>query len=124
MRPLPVTPFAAMPPGVLGLARIRGEPVPVVDPGTLLGCREDPRPTRFVTLRTGSRTVALAVEEVIGVRHLGAASLGELPPLLAGIGAATLAAIGELDGDLLTVLRHSGWVPESLWSALAAGTLS
>jgi purine-binding chemotaxis protein CheW len=120
MRPLPVTPLAAMPPSVRGLAVIRGVPTPVVDPGSLLGCPEDPLPARFVTVKTGARTVALAVEAVIGVRELPAASIAELPRLLGAANGELRMAIGTLDAELLTVLADACWVPDSVWQAIEA----
>jgi purine-binding chemotaxis protein CheW len=118
MRPLPAAPFGGMPPFVRGVAIIRGVPTPVVDPGSLLGCAEDPAPARFVTVRSGARTVALAVEAVIGVRELSPASLVELPPLLREAGAEALTALGTLDAELLAVLGNACWVPEPVWQAL------
>jgi purine-binding chemotaxis protein CheW len=112
MRPLPVEPVAGAPAFVLGLARIRGAATPVVDLGALLGAPGEPAATRFLTLRLGGRAAALAVEEVLGVRELGAAS-GPLPPLLAGAPAEAVAEVGALDGELLFVLEAGSLVPEA-----------
>ena len=67
MRPGPIEPLAGAPEVVRGLAVIRGAPVPVVDLASLLGDGEHSVPTRFVTVRTGERNVALLVDEVMGI---------------------------------------------------------
>jgi len=121
MRPLPVAPFAGAPSFVCGLSLIRGTPTPVVDVGALLGDGEPPRAARFVSVRTGQRHVALAVEGVLGIRELAAESLSELPPLLGDVGRAAVAHIGALDAELLVVLEAARLVPESLWRMLEGG---
>lgn len=123
MRPLPIEPLAGMPPFVRGLSLIRGGPVPVVDVGVLLGASEPPRPTRFVTLRTGDRRVALAVEGVLGVRELTSESLDALPPLLGDASRVAISAVAALDRELLLVLETAHLVPESLWPILDIGAL-
>src|SRR6185295_1225682 len=64
LRPLPIQPVPVAPPFILGLSVIRGEPVPVVDLGRLMGFPEEPRIRRLVSVRVGSRRAALAVEAV------------------------------------------------------------
>src|SRR4051812_10230531 len=77
VRPLPVQPLAGAAAGLLGVAVIRGEAVPVVDAGRLLG---DPEavPSRFVPTATPRGTVAFATGEVVGVRAV--APGGTEPP--------------------------------------------
>jgi purine-binding chemotaxis protein CheW len=82
MRPLPLEPVIGLPTFILGLSVIRGAPVPVVDLAALTGDRRGSGTTRFVTLGLGERRVAVAVEEVLGVRALDVETLQELPPLL------------------------------------------
>ncbi len=121
MRPLPVEAVAGMPQFVLGIAVIRGSPVPVVDGVRLLVAAGEPsKATRFVVIRVGERRVALAVGSVLGIRSLEAASLGGLPPLLGDANADVVAALGTLDSDLLLVLEGSRMLPASAWAALAA----
>jgi purine-binding chemotaxis protein CheW len=119
MRPLPVEPLAGMPAAVRGLAIIRGMPVPVLDPAVLTGGAAS-RPTRFVTIRTGERSVALTADAVLGVAALALAGLQELPPLLREADGEAVAAIGTLDTDLLLVLRAARLVPDSVWRAMDA----
>ncbi len=118
MRPLPIEPLAGMPPFVLGLAVLRGEPTPVVDLGALLGTSGGDPPGRFVTLRLGERRVALGVRTVAGFTVLDAAGLSPLPPLVAG-GSEAIAALGLRDGLLLLVLQTARLLPEQVWTALA-----
>ncbi|MFI7586883.1 chemotaxis protein CheW [Spongisporangium articulatum] len=123
MRPLPVRALPGLPRFVPGLAMVRGQATPVVDAGALLGVRS-PRAGRFVSLDVGSRTVALAVTEVLGVRdldglapHLGADGL---PPLLRTLDNSVVEAVRAVDSDLLLVLTASALVPEETWAAVSS----
>lgn len=118
-RALPVQPIAGAPAFVRGLAVIRGAPLPVVDLAGLLGVPGGGG-ARFVTLRTGERRVALAVDAVLGVRALDAATVAELPPLVRAASREAIEAAGALDGELLLVLRAAHVVPDEVWR-LAAG---
>jgi len=109
MRRCPVEPVDSAPRFTLGLSLIRGESVPVVDAGVLLtglACGAD----RFVVLRVGERSVALAVDGVVGTERIDAGELDQLPPLLAGA-ADLVRAMTVLDGRLVEVLE-SGRVIE------------
>jgi len=117
MRPLPVRSLACAPGFVLGAAVIRGEPVPVVDLASLLSA-PSAAVARFVLLQAGSHKVALAVESVTGVQVLAPHSVSNLPPLLAGLQAGAVAAIGALDKDLLLVLETARLVPDDVWASL------
>lgn len=122
LRPLPVEPLAGAPDFVLGVAILRGMPVPVVDAARLLGAASTTGtgPARFVSLRVGERSIALAVDAVEDVRVLGPAELAELPPLLREARAEVLEALGRLDADLLLVLRSAALVPANVWAQLDA----
>lgn len=120
MRPLAIEPLSATAPAfVKGVSVIRGLPVPVVDTARLLGAAAATGPTpsmgrRFVTVRSGGRTVALAFDEVIGIRTLPSDTVRELPPLLQRAESDAVTAIGALDDQLLIVLRTASIVPEDL----------
>jgi purine-binding chemotaxis protein CheW len=114
MRPLPIVPIAGAPPFLSGMARIRGRPVPVVAAGTLLGGSAS-HPTRFIVVNTEGRRMALAVDAVSGIREIPAQSLGALPSLVRSIAPDVLAAIGELDGELMLLLSASHLIPETVW---------
>jgi purine-binding chemotaxis protein CheW len=119
MRPLPIEPVADAPAHVLGLSIIRGRPVPVVDLGGLLAS-SGPRavaqaPARFVTVRAGTRQVALAVQSVVGVKNLGPNAVHELPPLVGASPSTSVTALGVLDRELLSVLDAARVIPEE-WS--------
>lgn len=121
MRPLPITPLSPAPEWVVGVAVVRGEPVPVVDVGTVLGLTEPRGTTRFVAIRAGERSVALAVEEVLSVSSFPAESARALPPLLTGDGQRHVAALAARDARLMAVLETARLVPEDVWEALDRG---
>jgi len=111
LRPMPLGTIPDAPSGVVGLAIIRGEPVPVVSleqsslafgPGA-----------RFIVLRLGDRRVTLAVDEVVGLHPLDHEQLHPLPPLLSGY-EAMADSIGTHDGELLAVLSAPRLVPEDV----------
>ncbi len=119
MRPLSVVPLAGAPQFVSGISVIRGTPTPVVDLGVLLLPLEPAATTRLVTLRLGQRTVALALEGVLGVRGLPD-TLASLPPLLGDASTVSVSAVARLDEELLLVLEATRLVPDSVWAALDA----
>ena len=124
MRPLPVEPLPGAPSFVRGAAIIRGLPVPVVDLASLL-TPSGQAPARFVTVKAGGdRIVALAVDEILGVRTLPAAAAQEIPPLLQQASSEVVSAVGILDAQLLLVLTTFRLLPESVWDALAASEAS
>jgi purine-binding chemotaxis protein CheW len=86
----------------------------------VLGTNEPPQPARFVSLAVDGRTVALAVEGVVGIRELPTEGLGNLPPLLRDVGPEVVSAIGVLDAAFLVVLQVARILPDSTWNALAA----
>lgn len=118
MRPLPIEPLAGTPASVLGMAIVRGAPIPVVDARRVFG-EPSGEPSRWVSVRTGPRVVALAVDSVIGVRTIERASLGELPPLFADAAAGALAAVGALDSELILVLEAIRLIPDELAGGVA-----
>jgi purine-binding chemotaxis protein CheW len=119
MRPLPIEPLANMPVSLLGVAIVRGAPIPVIDANLLVAStRKDLGLQRFVTIKVGARRAALLVDAVIGVRTLDSMSTHALPPLFGDAASEGLQAIGALDADLLLVLRSTRIVPESAWSAI------
>jgi purine-binding chemotaxis protein CheW len=119
MRMLPIEPLADAPPFVLGLAIIRGEPVPVIDLGALVG--GGGARGRLIALRVGERSVALAVDAVVGVQPIDGATLAAAPPIAQIAHAEVIEAIGVLDAQLLLVLRASRLLSEDDWQRLARG---
>ncbi|HEY8551618.1 MAG TPA: chemotaxis protein CheW [Vicinamibacterales bacterium] len=120
-RPQPARPVAGAPPFVSGVALIRGQAVPVVAAGDLLGVPSSP-PTRFVSLRVDDRLVALAVDRVVGVRSLP--DLARLPPLLTGAAREAVSAVATLDSELLVVLDAARLVPPDVWASPGIGGAS
>jgi purine-binding chemotaxis protein CheW len=113
MRPLPVAPLSGVPAYVSGIARVRGEPVPVVDLGVFLGDTTPSAPARLVTVRAGGRIAALAVDGVLGVAALDRAAATRLP-LVADACAGALESLRARDQDLVLVLRAARLVPEDV----------
>lgn len=120
MRPLPVGDWAYAPAIVRGIATIRGAATPVVQLHVLLGIHVGAALSRFVTVKTGARVVAIAVEDVLGVRALEERQLEDLPPLLSPGPDEIVSAIATVDGELVTVLRLAKLVPEAVWASIEA----
>lgn len=118
MRPLPTEAISGVPSFVLGVAIIRGIPTPVVDLCALIGASSEQKGERFVTVRAGSRQVALLVSTVVGIRDLDALTMNELPPLLQGASQDAIEKIGTLDERLLEVLQEGWKLPEEVWQAV------
>jgi purine-binding chemotaxis protein CheW len=123
MRPLPYERIAGTPDFVLGAAVVRGVPTPIVDVGALLGMSaERDRARRWLALRVGSRIVALAVHDVLGVRRLSRSSMSAAPPpLLSTAARGAVTALSMLDGELLVVLETARLFPVDMWSAIERG---
>jgi purine-binding chemotaxis protein CheW len=119
MRLLPIEPVSGMPPFIRGVCIIRGSPLPVVDAGLIFGDQEI-QAERLVTIRTGDRTIVLAVDQVLGLREIGTEVLEALPPLLREIGGDAISAIGTLDAELLLFLRTARIVPEAIFDGLVS----
>lgn len=117
MRPLPLQAFSGAPSFILGVSVIRGAVMPVIDVALMLGVQGG-APGRFVTIRLDDRAVALAVDEVTGVRILDEATLHDVPALLGALDETALSAIGTLDSWLLLVLGEARLVPEAVWATL------
>lgn len=109
-RPQPVQPLGDAPAYVLGLARVRGQIIPVVDLAAILGDKAGHSPTRFVSLRISDRRIALAVDEVKGLVRVPAQSREALPLLLKE-GSPVVESMADLDHSLLLILRMSRLLP-------------
>jgi purine-binding chemotaxis protein CheW len=84
----------------------------------LFGSAEPPASTRFVTLKTEKKFVALAVEEVVGIRGFAEDALQDLPSLLRTANPDLIASVGMLDSELLFVLQTARIVPDAVWRTL------
>ena len=120
MRPLPVEPIVGVPSFVKGLAIVRGIPTPVIDAASLLG-GDASRPTRFVTVKTGTRRVVVAVDAVVGIVEIPPDAVDMLPPLFQSHGLDAFSAIGVLDANLLLVLQSTRLVPDDVWATIRSG---
>lgn len=121
LRPLPINPVTGTPSFVCGVSVIRGEPIPVVDLKALLENGENsPSYGRFVSLKLDDRRVIIGVDSVVGLRNLGSAQLGALPPLLRDVTADLIESFGICDAQLLLVLRAARIVTDEVWASLVA----
>lgn len=120
LRPLPCQALGALPSFLDGVAQIRGVATPVVNAARLLG-RTPRAPGRYVLLRVAPSPVAVAVDEVVGVRELPAHALEALPSLLAPGGGGAVEALARLDAGLLVVLEAGRLVPADAWAQLERG---
>ena len=109
-RPLPIERLGDAPAFVLGLARVRGEVVPVVDLRLILGDLPEQAAARFVSLRISGRRIALAVDDVLGLVQVPAMSLEALPPLMLP-GTPAVESLAQLDQALLLILRMARLLP-------------
>jgi chemotaxis signal transduction protein len=108
MRPLPIAAVTDASDWFLGLAVIRGRATPVIDAERLLfasGGQAHARraPGRFVALRIETRSVAIAVEAVLGSHALSDELSVPVPPLMAA--SAAFSALAVRDGQLLALLN-------------------
>lgn len=117
LRPLPTDPLADVPRFVVGVAVVRGAPLPVIDVGILLA-GEAEAAGRWLVCRVGARRVALALSSVVGVRSVPADALHDLPPLLGEAASAAAGALAALDSELAVVLDAARCVPEAAWHHL------
>jgi len=121
MRPQPVRPVSGSPPFVPGAATIRGVPVPVVDAASIFtdDSTDFSSPSaRFITLKAGGRHVALAVDEVLGVRRIDSSTFSDLPPLLSTAKEHAVSSIAVLDGQFLMILESGKLLPDARWAAI------
>jgi purine-binding chemotaxis protein CheW len=119
MRPLAVEPLPGLPWFVLGVAIIRGRATPVIDALRLANLASTRAATRFVTLKLGARSAALAVTEVFGVHRLSLDEHTALASLLSRADRDAVQAVTLLDRQLCLVLETARLVPEAAWQAVA-----
>lgn len=117
MRPLDVRPLVDMSGFVLGVSLIRGKPTPVVALSMLLSDSITDPIRRFVTLRVAERTVALGVQEVLGIFDLKENELEVLAPLLQRAKADLIETVGAFDKQLVVVLKTVRLLSEDDWRA-------
>jgi purine-binding chemotaxis protein CheW len=122
MRPLPTQRLEMAPSFVSGMTIYRGSPVPVVVLQRLLDAAHDGTVSRFIALHIGSRTVMLAVSDIVGIRLVDESSLGNLPPLLDGGAHEPLAALAVRDEEVLLALNLARLLPADFLDGVAAGS--
>jgi purine-binding chemotaxis protein CheW len=84
--PLPLVELPRAPLAVDGVADYRGEVIPVIDLRTRFGLPRAPptRRTKWLVVDTGGRSLALVVDQALGVTGTAAGGIRPSPPLGAG----------------------------------------
>ncbi len=118
MRALPCQKLPNVPSYVLGASVIRGRPTPVVNLSILLGQTAPSTCRRYVLLGGVTMPIALAVDDVVGIRSLGSASIADVPRLLRDVGEHHVASLGTLDAELIPVLSEAMILPPEVLSAV------
>lgn len=102
-----VTPVPGAGTAVVGVRNLRGQVVPVVDLGTVMGLPEGSSPQRIVIAEAGGRKAALAVDEVAGVEHLPEGSEETESPHLVRATLADGLLVGVVDvGSVLEAVQE------------------
>ena len=91
-----VTPVPGAPREMLGVRNLRGQVLPVVELGLLLGLGEAREAARLVIAEHGDRRAGLVVESIVAV--------GELPDATHPAASELVAGAALVDGDLVGVL--------------------
>lgn len=115
-RPLALEPLSDVPAWVRGASLVRGEAVPVVALGTLLGASDRVEDggegtSRWVVVRAGSRRAALEVARVLGIETMPVSATDGLPPLLTAASGEAVTALVSRDAALVSVLDAARLVP-------------
>ncbi|MBI2601726.1 MAG: chemotaxis protein CheW [Deltaproteobacteria bacterium] len=123
MRPMPREVLPDSPHFVIGMSVIRGRPVPVVDFSSLIGLKRSSQFGKYVVLNLESRKVALAVENVLGIKNLSLEFMEKLPPLLQNVHPDIISAIGTLDEDFLILIQTPKLVSIDAWEKICSNEL-
>jgi purine-binding chemotaxis protein CheW len=113
LRPQSLTADSRSVPGLLGLARLRGEPVPVFSLAQLLGLGSAAAPAgelaspRLVSVRLAGRAVALLVDEVVGLQVLSANQLTTIH-----LPGGREQQVGQFDDAFARLIELSGLLPQ------------
>jgi purine-binding chemotaxis protein CheW len=91
-----ISPVPGAPRPVLGVRNLRGQVLPVVDLGAVLGVAAGGGHSRILVAESGSRRAGLAVESVLGV--------AELPEPTTPAESGCLVGAALVDGDLVGVV--------------------
>jgi chemotaxis signal transduction protein len=92
-----VTPVPGAPPAVLGVWNLRGQILPVLDLGSLLGLAPSTERRRLVVAEAAGRRAGLAVDEVSDVGTLPSPTEETESELLAGATLTEAGLVGHVD---------------------------
>ena len=118
---LPIEPVRQPTPGVLGVCRVHGEPLPVIDLAMVFGAAsasrrvDETRTGAMVALRVAGRQVMIVVEAIDGIHAMTPAAFRDLPPLIKGIGTSgPFDAIADLDAQFIGIIQASRLLSDEL----------
>ncbi|XYI00071.1 chemotaxis protein CheW [Sorangium sp. So ce1128] len=117
MRALDIRKVDSAPRFIRGLSIVRGTLLPIVDLAALLGS-EGGQGRRLILVRAGERHLALAVDEVLGIRRLDDEALTRTPPLVSSALSEGVEQLGSLDGEALATIEVMRLIPSDVWDAL------
>ena len=107
-RPPRITTLPHVPEWLRGVTNMRGEVLSVVDLRMLLGlpASEDSKTERLLVMQSTREEIAvgLVVDQVVGIRGIGADALQPCSALLSGLMANFIRGVVEQDGCLIAVL--------------------
>ena len=105
-RMLQITKVPNAPEFVDGVINLRGRIIPIIDLRVRLGMvkREHDKSTRIVVVELNGKTVGFIVDEVSEVLRIPMSITEPPPPMVAGINADYITAVGKLEDRLLILL--------------------
>ena len=105
-RMMQITKVPNAPDFVDGVINLRGRIIPIIDLRVRLGMakREHDKSTRIVVVELDGKTVGFIVDEVSEVLRIPTSITEPPPPMVAGINADYITAVGKLEDRLLILL--------------------
>jgi len=107
IKPMEVTEVPRVPDYILGIISLRGTIVPICDLRKRLGfpVKEATKSTRIVIASDDVKTLGMVVDEVTEVVRIPASRLEPPPPILAGVSAEFIQAVGRDNHKMVILLN-------------------
>jgi len=107
IKPMEITEVPRVPEYILGIISLRGTIVPICDLRRRLGLpvKEATRSTRIVIASDDVKTLGMVVDEVTEVMRIPVSGLEPPPPVLAGVGAEFIQAVGRDNHKMVILLN-------------------
>ncbi|MBU1101599.1 MAG: chemotaxis protein CheW [Bacteroidetes bacterium] len=119
-RMMQITKVPNAPNFVDGVINLRGRIIPIIDLRIRLGMpkREQDKSTRIVVVELEGKTIGFIVDEVSEVLRIPVSITEPPPPMVAGINADYITAVGKLEDRLLILLDMEKILSENELNAL------